>query len=200
VIKNQLSYYNSDKLILSLCDFSGAWSKPYFDAGYDVRRVDILTGQDVRLLTIPEKPIYGVLAAPPCTDFSASGACWWKKKGEKALVESLSIVDACLRFSILADAFWVLENPVGRLGRYLGKPVWRFNPCDYGDPYTKKTCLWGKFNIPEFNKVPAPKVTEGHHSIDHFLKNKGEKLGRNRSMLRSITPAGFAEAFFKANK
>ncbi len=32
-------------LILSLCDFSGIWSQPYADAGYDVRRIP---GLDIR--------------------------------------------------------------------------------------------------------------------------------------------------------
>ncbi|MCK4817511.1 hypothetical protein KA005_17205, partial [bacterium] len=68
--------------------------------------------------------------------------------------EALSIVDACMRVIKISDpVFWALENPVGRLVHYLGKPKMYFDPCDYGDPYTKKTCLWGKFNEPAINRV-----------------------------------------------
>lgn len=191
---------NSDKLILSLCDYSGAWSEPYARAGYNVLRIDIKTGQDVRLIKFPGR-IYGMLAAPPCTHLAASGARWWKGKTDSDLIEALSVVDACARIALFANpTFWVLENPVGRLSRYLGPARWIFDPCDYGDPYTKKTCLWGNFNVPKPDKVPVPKTPTGHHSIDQYWKNKGEKLGKNRQTLRSVTPSGFAEAFFKVNQ
>jgi hypothetical protein len=56
--------------ILSLCDYSGAWSQPYVDAGYDVVRVDIKRGQDIRLFEALPFPVRGVLAAPPCNAFT----------------------------------------------------------------------------------------------------------------------------------
>lgn len=51
--------------ILSLCDYSGAWSKPYADAGYEVVQVDLQHGSnDVRLLC-REDDVHGILSAPP---------------------------------------------------------------------------------------------------------------------------------------
>lgn len=32
---------NSDKIILDLCGGTGSWSKPYKDAGYDVRLITL---------------------------------------------------------------------------------------------------------------------------------------------------------------
>ena len=174
-------------MILDLCGGTGAWSKPYKDAGYDVRIIDI--DQDVRLVRPPDN-VRGILAAPPCTHLSGSGARWWDEKGETALLDALSIVDACLRIVLLTQpAWWCLENPVGRLVHYLGKPKLYFQPWEYGDPYTKKTCLWGDFNEPKRNPVEP---------------TEGGKMWRlppsdDRAMLRSITPAGFAQAFFFAN-
>lgn len=55
---------NPWKVILSLCDLAGTWSQPYVDAGYDVRRVDLQAGVDVRLLC-HQGPVHGILAAPP---------------------------------------------------------------------------------------------------------------------------------------
>ncbi|MCP5046563.1 MAG: DNA cytosine methyltransferase, partial [bacterium] len=137
------------RIIYDLCGGTGAWSRPYREAGYDVRVIDIKNGDDVRLLIIPKEPVYGVLAATDCTHFSNSGARWWKEKGENALLEGLSIADACIRFAMFTNPhFWVLENPVGRLVHYIGPPVFKFDPCDFGDPYTKRTYLWGKFNEP----------------------------------------------------
>ena len=108
------------------------------------------------------------------------------------MVEALSVVDACIRLAWAHRdtlRWWALENPIGKLVRYLGKPLMRFNPCDYGDPYTKKTLLWGHFSLPEKNPV-AP--TKG--SMLHRLPPS-----EDRAMLRSITPPGFARAFFEAN-
>lgn len=59
---------NSDKVILDLCGGTGAWSRPYLDAGYDVRVITI-PKYAVRTYTPPEN-VYGVLCAPPCTMFS----------------------------------------------------------------------------------------------------------------------------------
>jgi hypothetical protein len=178
------------KIILDLCGGTGSWSKPYREAGYDVRVIDVETGDDVRFY-VPPAGVYGILAAPPCTHFAASGARWWTTKGTAALIEGLSIVDACLRIiSIANPTFWAMENPVGRLSHYLGKPTMTFNPCDYGDPYTKRTCLWGRFNVP--TKTPVP-PTEG--SKLHRLPPSPD-----RWRLRSMTPPGFARAFFEANQ
>ena len=177
--------------ILSLCDYSGIWSEPYLQAGYEVIRVDLKrTGEDIRLLHKPPQEIYGVLAAPPCTVFANSGARW--PRTDEDYIEGLSIVDACLRFvAVCKPVFWALENPVGKLVRYLGKPKMYFQPCDYGDPYTKKTALWGNFHEPK--KTPVI-PTEG--SKMHLLYGgKSEKTKE----LRSLTPEGFAQAFFEAN-
>jgi len=174
-------------IILDLCGGTGAWSKPYKDAGYDVVIIDV--DQDVRLFHTTAK-IHGILAAPPCTHLAGSGARWWAEKGQDALLESLSIVDACLRIVLLTQPkWWCLENPVGRLVHFIGKPKMYFDPCEYGDAYTKKTCLWGDFNEPVKNPVEPTEGSKMH-------KIWGEGDGK---MLRSITPPGFSQAFFVAN-
>jgi len=149
---------NSDKLILDLCGGTGAWSRPYKEAGYDVRLVT-MPENDVRLYEYGGQ-VYGVLAAPPCCHLAGSGARWWKNKGVESLREALSIADACLRIVVMCSPkFWVLENPVGRLVKYYGKPKFTFQPYEYGDPYQKKTCLWGDFNVPKKNVVEPTVVS-----------------------------------------
>lgn len=187
------------KIILDLCGGTGAWSRPYREAGYDVRIIDPQVWRqgeggtgDVRLMLFlakREKP-HGILAGPPCTDFSASGARWWASKGQERLLDALSIADACARIILYHQPeWWALENPVGRLSRYIGPPAYTFHPCDHGDPYTKRTLIWGAFTKPRRTPV-AP--TEG--SKMHLLSPSPE-----RALLRSATPPGFAQAFFEAN-
>ncbi len=135
--------------ILSLCDLTGNWSRPYREAGYNVIQVDLERGEDVRLLRHLGEPVHGILVAPPCTHFSRAGAWMWQEKGDAALLEGIAIVDACLRaVAIYRPTWWGLENPIGRLQDYLGPPAFRFDPCDFGDPYTKRTWLWGHFTPP----------------------------------------------------
>lgn len=185
------------RLILDLCGGTASWSKPYKDEGCRVIVVDpLVNGTDVRMFKIPNEPVHGILAAPPCTHFAGSGARWWAGKGDAPLLEGLSIVDACLRIiAVCNPKWWALENPVGRLSQYLGKPTMYFHPHEYGgysgpeDGYTKKTCLWGNFNHPK--KLPIPAALG---SKMHLLPPSPD-----RWRLRSATPAGFAQAFYEAN-
>lgn len=124
------------KIILDLCGGTGSWSKPYKEAGYDVRIIT-MPECDARLFpskrsTLPRIPsefvsiedyenVHGILAAPVCTVFSGSGAC--RKRSDSEMIEGLSLVDACLRIvHTLNPVWWCLENPVGKLRKWIGEP------------------------------------------------------------------------------
>jgi hypothetical protein len=178
-------------MILDLCGGSGSWSQPYRDAGYRVEVVDLRDGADVRFFEPPGFGVHGVLAAPPCTVFASSGARWPRTDGEMAA--ALALVDACLRIIVVTrPRWWALENPVGKLGRWLGKPRMYFDPFEFGDPYTKRTCIWGEFSVPRPVERTWTEPVEG--SRMHRMPP-----GPERAALRSVTPAGFASAFFEAN-
>jgi len=157
-------------------------------------RVITIPENDVRLYN-PTEEIYGILAAPPCTVFSLAGN--WVKRTDEEMREAMSVVDACLRIIYKCKPnFWALENPAGKLKNWIGEPVMRFDPWEFGDGTFKKTALWGKFNKPIqtiFEKPPRIKYSQ---TPIGRLGGKSERTKR----LRSITPAGFAKAFFKANQ
>jgi site-specific DNA-cytosine methylase len=186
------------KVILSLFDYSGNWPSFYKLAGYDVYSLDIKNGTDILSVLKEDLPstIHGILAAPPCTDFSGSGAQYWGiKDSDGRTAASLALIDKTLEIiSWYPDLkFWALENPVGRLQKLrpqLGSP-WYFQPCWFGDAYTKKTGLWGTFNkdLPRNNVEPDP---------NNWIMKLGGKSERTKE-LRSMTPLGFAKAFFLAN-
>lgn len=199
----------SDRIILDLCGGTGAWSRPYKEAGYDVRNIT-LPDYDVTKIILQKLPrCYGVLAAPPCDHFAVSGAQYWKAKDKDGRTqEALDIVHACLDIiEYVEPVFWALENPVGRLGgllkHRLGAISMIFNPCDYAgwadnpekEAYTKKTCLWGEFWPP---KKKALVVEKGEKYTTPIWKYGGKSERTKR--LRSITPSGFAKAFFEANR
>lgn len=202
----------SGKTVLSLFDYSGNWSLPYEEAGANVVRIDLKHGIDVMDLSatwLMENvrdnfgTVDAILAAPPCTDFAASGAQYWKAKDADGRTDkSLELVLQVLRcVDFCKPDWWALENPVGRLHKLLpelGKP-WYFQPCDFGDPYTKKTALYGQFTRPlplwvgDRSVKPVRACSQGS-----WLQKLGGKSEKTKT-LRSATPKGFANAFFAAN-
>ena len=208
-----------DKIILDLCGGTGSWSKFYQEAGYDVRNIT-LPDYDVGIYK-PPKDVYGILAAPPCTMFSFART---NTKMPRDLEMGFQVVKACLRIiwgcmEIQQDTakkklplkFWALENPNGMLKYFLGKPAFEFNPYDFGDQYQKNTYLWGWFNEPKKNPVKLTAKQKELHKTNSqplpkfdYMKSKDihpEMFGKlTRQERRAITPQGFAEAFFKANK
>lgn len=129
------------KTILSLFDYSGTWPKPFAEAGYNVHSLDLKRGdnildfktQDDWLQRFPK--VSGVLAAPPCTDFTNSGAQYWSAKDADGRTEaSLELVRQALRcVELYQPDFWVVENPVGRLPKLLPRlgKAYYFDPCDF---------------------------------------------------------------------
>jgi site-specific DNA-cytosine methylase len=111
------------KTILSLFDYSGNWPKYYKEAGYNVLQVDIKLDIDILELLPSDLPneIYGILAAPPCTDFAGSGAQYWKQKDlDGRTAASLQLVDKTLELiDYYKPHFWAIENPVGRLQKHV---------------------------------------------------------------------------------
>ena len=205
---------NKDKIILDLCGGTGSWSRSYKEAGYDVR---LITLPDYDVLTYePPKNVYGILAAPPCTEFSVLN-CKAEARARKP-EEGLKIIMACIRIiQQCKPKWWALENPVGYLREYLGKPEMTFQPWEYGDPWTKRTDIWGEFNIPQksyfsWDDVPQklplytrpgrgkPNFAYLHKSAQQFIPQLAWASPQTDADFRAITPPGFAKAFFYANK
>ena len=215
------------RIILDLCGGTGSWSEPYREAGYQVQ-VITLPAHDVRTYK-PPCDVYGILAAPPCTHFSVSGARWWAEKDAKGLTEeAVDTVLACLRIVQQCNpVWWALENPAGRIAKLvpdLGKPVLSFQPWEFGDPWLKRTMIWGDFELPLKRLGAVRPIVDTKKRWQASLTNHLSptptaaqiaklaatgmlpadwihRLGPSpdRATLRSITPPGFARAFFKAN-
>lgn len=220
---------NSDKIILDLCSGTGSWSKPYKEAGYRVIEITIpeynvnkyrFVGNSLEFVgknalhLIMTTSIYGILAAPPCTMFSFART---KAKTPRDLKEGMRCVRSCLDIiwtimevkqdtgkKTLPLQFWALENPHhGFLKKFLSEPKFVFDPYEFGDPYQKRTALWGHFNEPKKNPITNSTLHTLGTKFD-YLKSKDihpEHFGKlDRQARRSITPQGFAKAFYEANK
>lgn len=179
-----------NKIILDLCGGTGAWSKPYAEAGYDVRNIT-LPDYDVRTYE-PPNDVYGILAAPPCTEFSLA-----KGNRPRDFNGAMIIVKSCLNIIWQCHpAFWCLENPRGFLRQFLGKPPLTIWYWQFGDNLGKPTDLWGYYN------PPKPRYAEPPGLLKNWEKIKKIKpvSSLSRTDVRAITPLGFARAFFEANR
>jgi hypothetical protein len=131
-----------------------------------------------------------IVAFPPCTYLCASGMHWTTR----GLRDPQLTVDA-IEF---AKLFWnhlcpkvVIENPVGRLSKELGKPTQIVQPWMFGDDASKKTCLWIR-GLPEL--VPTNPLVKDRYA--NQTASGQNKLGPSpeRAKLRSKTYPGIAEA------
>jgi hypothetical protein len=206
---------NNNKIILDLCGGTGSWSKPYKDAGYDVR---LITLPEYDVLTYePPNNVYGILAAPPCTEFSLA------KGGQpRDFQGGMSTVSACLQIiwkcRISGNLkFWALENPRGFLRQFLGKPPWTFEQWQFGGDKRKATDLWGYYSTPTpiVKKFPLKDYTQKNPCGSSNGRAWGKRTypseyagyifnlkgyAAQRAAARAITPPGFARAFYESNK
>lgn len=196
--------------IISLCDYTGNFTKPWREAGYKAIHVDPQregNGTIIEMIPIIRKAIKSdrvafVAGFPPCTDVAVSGSRWFADKRDKDpqfQAKAALIAEQCRMVGDLSGSPWFFENPVSVFSSIFGKPCYTFNPCDYTgyhphDNYTKKTCLWtgGGFVMPKKNK-------------DESLGPPDDRIhkappGPNRANFRSATPMGFSQAVFESNR
>lgn len=165
----------------------------------------------------PPSEVYGILAAPPCTEFSVLNCV--AENRHRNFDVGMEIVEACLNIiNSTKCQWWALENPRGYLRRFLGKPRFTFQPWEYGDPWTKATDIWGNFNIPEkiykrWEDVPnkLPLYTRKGREKPNFAflhKSAWKQIPQlswhhqpeTDAEFRAMTPPEFAWAFYEANK
>jgi len=203
--------------IISFCGGSGAWEAPYVDAGYEVINVT-LPEHDVRTYKLPGGSIRGILAAPPCNEYSFVK----NEKLKRDLVGADAVLNACR--ALITEAalhhdleWWALENPIGHIVSRIGQPQFIFQPWEFGDPWTKRTGIWGDFKLPvkthssweAVTKNPALYVRPGRGKPNMVWLHKSAQASipsfrqfapaANDAAFRAITPQGFAKAFFKEN-
>lgn len=210
-----------NKVLISLFDYTGNASKPYQEAGWEVMQVDIQHGIDILEWDYkawfrgnydhhPSNLIglkVGIIAMQPCTAYANSGnrhkanrlANGEFEYHQKLVAKTKQIIDHFNPF------FWQLENPMTDIHKknpWIGqRPKFTFDPCDFAgyapDPekerYNKKTWLFGKFND------PVPKRLEPLGKDSPIWSDFGGKSLKTKNA-RSITPLGFAYAFYEKNK
>jgi hypothetical protein len=201
------------KIILHLCADIGSDSRYYqLDDNYKVIKIGVDVGVE-NFSAYGE--IHGIIANPPCTEFSTAG---YDRKCD--IEKGMGLVNHCMRIIEECNPKWyVIENPArGTLHKFIGKADHKYQPWEYGSPWTKHTALWGSFNMPKplytkWEDVPKnPNVyvrpSRPKPSLAVFHKNDIRHLpeyawAASRIMcdadIRSLCSDGFAREFYKAN-
>ena len=137
-----------------------------------------------------------IIAFPPCTHLAVSGAAWFKEKIADGRQQQG--IDFFMLFANADCDMVVIENPVGIMSSKWKKPSQIIQPYEYGEPFSKKTCLWIK-GLP--NLVPTKIVEPGERvtfgsgkSMPKWYADAWKLPKEERAKMRSKTFPGIARA------
>jgi hypothetical protein len=175
--------------VLVACEYSGAVRDAFIARGHEAMSCDLLPTDvpgphyegDVR--DVLDYPWDLMVAHPPCTHLSVSGARWHEGKRQAGLQQAaVSFVRMLAKADIPRIA---IENPVSVLSSLWRRPDQTIQPWQYGHGETKATCLWLK-GLPLLRPTD---IVEGRDNRIHRLPPS-----EDRWKLRSATYAGIAAA------
>lgn len=175
--------------ILIACEYSGTVRDAFIAAGHDAMSCDLLPTEapgphyqgDVR--DVLDYPWDLMIAHPPCTNLSVSGARHFEvKRMDGRQQSSASFFMMLSKRDIPRIA---IENPVCIMSSLWRKPDQIIQPWMFGHGETKATCLWLK-NLPLLQQTD---VVEGREQRIWKMPPSAD-----RWKLRSATYKGIANA------
>ncbi len=187
------------KKLLVACEYSGVVREAFAKKGWDAWSCDLLPTdqpsdkhiQGDCLEAIANEKWDMIIAHPPCTHLSLSGAKYWAEKRADGRQQ------AAIKF--VEDIFFAdcplicVENPVGALTKHskLGKATQYIQPYEFGHAEQKRTGLWlkglPKLQGTKFIDVKGLPNKERHRL--HWLPPS-----KDRWKIRSTTFSGIALA------
>jgi len=191
--------------ILVACEESQAVTKAFRKKGHEAYSCDILPQsgghpewhyQHDALELAYRQEWDMIIAFPPCTDLSTSGARWFKEKIADGRQQKS--IDFFMHFANHPCPKIVIENPVGIMSTQFRKPDQIIQPWMFGDPFEKRTCLWlkGVEKLIPSNTVAIPERTKykSGKSLPTWYADAWKLPKAERSKLRSKTFPGIADA------
>ena len=177
--------------VLVACEESQAVTKEFRRLGHEAFSCDIqdCSGghpewhlkDDVTKYLFPED-WHIVIAFPPCTDLSVSGARYFEQKRKDGRQQAS--IDFFMKFANYKGVYCI-ENPIGIMSSHFRKPDQIIQPWQFGHGETKATCLW----LNGLPKLIPTNIVDGR-------EQKCWKMppSEDRAKLRSKTFPGIAKA------
>lgn len=198
--------------VLIVCEISGVVRRAFASRGHTVTSIDLLpsldkctarwrshgSGQMRHWRFDANEALYCpnaydlMIAFPPCTHLTASGARWWPEKQADGRQEAaLDFVRFLMSRPINRIC---IENPVGIISTAIRKPTQVISPNQFGHNAYKRTCLWLK-NLPKL----VPTDIRRRRLFTRWDNRTHDGLDRtpqrpSRATTRSITFPGIAHA------
>jgi len=185
--------------ILVACERSGIVRDAFISRGHNAVSCDIVPsetdGPHIQddVLNHLDDGWDMMLAFPPCTHLSVSGARWFAQKRadgrqQRAIEFFLALVKAPIKKK-------VIENPIGIMSTIYRKPDQIIQPWMFGHPETKAMCLW-RFSLPPLE--PTNIVEGREHRIHKMAPSPTRGIDRSR-MYPGIASAFAAQYGFQTN-
>jgi site-specific DNA-cytosine methylase len=190
--------------ILLACEESQAVTKEFRALGHEAYSCDILPESGGHPEWHIQKDVTEVLkeqwdmiiAFPPCTHLASSGAAWFEAK--RADGRQQAAIEFFMIFANHPCEKIAIENPVGVMSSNYRKPDQIIQPWQFGDAYSKRTCLWLK-GLPQLESTevvdPGEMVTyESGRTMPKWYADAWKLSPAERSKARSKTFPGIAKA------
>lgn len=175
--------------MLVACESSGVVREAFRARGHDAWSADLLPADDGSPFHLQGDARLHLrdgwdllIAHPPCTHLSVSGARWFNEKREV----QQDALDFFCRFLCAPVPRIAVENPVSVVSSWVRPPDQIIQPFMFGHGETKATCLWLKGLLP----LQPTAWVEGREARVHMMPP-----GPDRWKERSRTLPGIAAAF-----
>ena len=184
--------------VLVACEYSGIVREAFALKGHDAWSCDLLPTDQPSdkhiqgdVLEIINNDWNLIIAHPPCTLLSVSGAARWAEKvADGRQQAAIKFVEDIWNANC---PFIAIENPVGALSSRskLGKATQYIQPYEFGHAEQKKTGLWLK-GLPKL--IPTDVI-----DVSNLPDNQRQRLhylppSKDRWKIRSTTFQGIADA------
>ena len=184
--------------VLVACEYSGIVREAFALKGHDAWSCDLLSTDQPSdkhiqgdVLEIINNDWNLIIAHPPCTHLSVSGAARWAEKvADGRQQAAIKFVEDIWNANC---PFIAIENPVGALSSRskLGKATQYIQPYEFGHAEQKKTGLWLK-GLPKL--IPTDVI-----DVSNLPDNQRQRLhylppSKDRWKIRSTTFQGIADA------
>jgi len=182
--------------VLVACEYSGVVRDAFAAKGHDAWSCDILDseseGQHIRGDALEElhKGWDLMIAHPPCTHLSVSGARWFTE-GKKPIFLRENALDFVKKLMAAPIDRICIENPVSVISSHIREADQTINPYQFGHTEYKRTCLWLK-NLPLLKETDN--VLEQTKELPDKIANRIWWLGSGKGKERSKFYTGIASA------
>jgi len=182
--------------VLVACEYSGVVRDAFAAKGHDAWSCDILDseseGQHIRgdALEVLHKGWDLMIAHPPCTHLSVSGARWFTE-GKKPMFLRENALDFVKKLMAAPIDRICIENPVSVISSHIREADQTINPYQFGHTEYKRTCLWLK-NLPLLKETDN--VLEQTKELPDKIANRIWWLGSGKGKERSKFYTGIASA------